>query len=117
MHLLVLLIVRKGSLRSSRSCTFQRLGSRACLYLEIPQEVSLSEETRLSLLRSITETVQYAHEEHLAHRALCPQSILVRTQEIDGKPSASVRIFNWQTARRDSASSTSSAPLSYGTKG
>ncbi|MBK1646158.1 serine/threonine protein kinase [Thiocapsa imhoffii] len=51
----------------------------------------------LTLLRQIAEAVGFAHGKHLYHRALSPQSILVRRGE-DGMLSA--KIANWATARR-----------------
>lgn len=54
---------------------------------------------RLGLLRQIGEALAYAHSRRLVHRALGPQSILVR----DGQgPSPRVQIFNWQAAARTS---------------
>jgi serine/threonine protein kinase len=38
---------------------------------------ALSQEERLMLLRQLAEAVRYAHEKHLVHRALGPQSVLV----------------------------------------
>lgn len=57
----------------------------------------LDASVRLDLLRQIAEALQYAHGKRLVHRALGPQSILVR-----GKPSGpcQVVLFNWQTASR-----------------
>ena len=58
----------------------------------------LSVDQRLGLLRQIAETVHYAHEQRLVHRALSPQSILV----IDPEASTPrLKILNWQTAARD----------------
>ncbi len=63
------------------------------------------EDIRLSLLRQVAEAMKYAHGKGVQHRSLSPQSILV----ID--PSAAepdLKIFNWQTAAREIASSTNS---------
>ncbi len=53
---------------------------------------------RLHLLRQLGETLKYAHQKRLFHRALCPQSILVRDPEA-AQPS--LQIMNWQTGARD----------------
>lgn len=59
--------------------------------------------TRLNLLRQVAETLHYAHSRRLYHRALSPQTILVTAP--DG-PAIHVKVFDWQTARRDDASQT-----------
>jgi serine/threonine protein kinase len=59
---------------------------------------TLSMETRLAVLRQIAEALDHAHRKRLFHRALSPQSILVDNPEAD---TPRVRIFNWQTGRRD----------------
>ena len=67
----------------------------------------LGVEQRLTLLRQIAETVQYAHEKKLVHRALSPQSILISA------PSSLLpraQILNWQSGYRDAIGSTSSTP-------
>lgn len=67
----------------------------------------LGVEQRLALLRQIAETVQYAHEKKLVHRALSPQSILISA------PSTLLpraQILNWQSGYRDAMGSTSSTP-------
>ena len=67
----------------------------------------LGVEQRLTLLRQIAETVQYAHEKKLVHRALSPQSILISS------PSSLLpraQILNWQSGYRDAMGSTSSTP-------
>lgn len=56
---------------------------------------------RLDFMRQIAEAVQYAHQKKLVHRALSPQSILVR--EPDGKKPI-LQIFNWQTGARQPGS-------------
>ena len=60
-------------------------------------------DTRLDLLRQLAETVHYAHSRRLYHRALSPQTILVIGP--DG-PGIHVKVFDWQTARRDDTSRT-----------
>jgi serine/threonine protein kinase len=67
---------------------------------------SLTVDQRLHLLRQIAETVRYAHQKGLIHRALSPQSILV----LD--PTATeptLQILNWQTASREPVSSRSTS--------
>ncbi len=51
----------------------------------------------LNLLRQIAEAVQYAHGQKLYHRALSPQSILVKQLDED---KYSIKIANWSTAER-----------------
>ena len=48
---------------------------------------------RLGLLRSIAEAVAYAHGQHVVHRGLAPEGILVRNE--NGR--LAVRIMNWQS--------------------
>lgn len=59
--------------------------------------------TRLNLLRQVSETLHYAHSRRLYHRALSPQTILVTSP--DG-PGIHTKVFDWQTARRDDTSQT-----------
>ncbi len=52
---------------------------------------------RLHLVRAIAEVLAYAHSRRLYHRALGPQSVLVRgTESGDWR----VQLMNWQTASR-----------------
>ncbi len=53
---------------------------------------------RLHLVRSLAETLKFAHQKKLFHRALCPQSILIRDPEA---PLPSLQVMNWQTGSRD----------------
>jgi len=67
----------------------------------------LGVEQRLTLLRQIAETVQYAHEKRLVHRALSPQSILISS------PTSLLprtQILNWQSGYREATVSISSTP-------
>ena len=57
----------------------------------------LSITLRLQLVRDIAETLKYAHSRRLYHRALGPQSILVRDFD-SGHPR--LKLMNWQTAAR-----------------
>jgi serine/threonine protein kinase len=54
---------------------------------------------RLQLVREIAEVLKYAHSRRLHHRALGPQSVLVRDIET---ASPRVQLMNWQTAARES---------------
>ncbi len=53
---------------------------------------------RLQLVREIAEILQYAHSKQLYHRALAPQSVLVRGV---GTRQLAVQLMNWQTAARN----------------
>jgi len=65
---------------------------------------SLTVDLRLHLLRTVAETLRFAHGKGLYHRALSPQSLLV----LDPKAELpKVKIFNWQTGVREAASTTS----------
>ena len=58
----------------------------------------LNVDQRLSVLRQLAETLKYAHQKKLYHRALSPQSILVR-DVAEAQPR--LQIMNWQLASRD----------------
>ena len=60
----------------------------------------LSVDQRLALLRQIAETVHYAHEQRLVHRALSPQSILVIEPDA---VAPRLKMLNWQTAARETS--------------
>ena len=64
-------------------------------------------DTRLGLVRQVTEALQYAHEHRLYHRALSPQTLLVMAPT---SPRPVVKIFDWQTAQRDSTSDSAPRP-------
>ena len=53
---------------------------------------------RLDLLRQIAEAIGYAHERKLVHRALSPESVLIR-DPLSKTPRA--QIHNWQAAGRN----------------
>ncbi|RZS57942.1 BREX system serine/threonine kinase PglW [Sphaerotilus mobilis] len=53
---------------------------------------------RLQLVREIAEVLKYAHSRRLHHRALGPQSVLVRDIET---AAPRVQLMNWQTAARE----------------
>ena len=61
----------------------------------------LAVEERLSLLRSIAETIAYAHRRVLTHRALNPNCVWVRADS----GSFTVQVTDWQTASRGDTSS------------
>lgn len=75
----------------------------------------LSVGQRLQLVRDIAEVLQYAHSRRLYHRALGPQSILVRGA--DGGD-LRVQLMNWQTAARqaDTAGATATVHRTTGTQ-
>jgi serine/threonine protein kinase len=59
---------------------------------------ALSLADRLPILRQIAEAVQHAHDRRLVHRALSPQSVLVRRLPKGG---FATHVYNWQTAARE----------------
>lgn len=56
---------------------------------------------RLHLVRSIAETLSYAHRQRVHHRALTPRCVLVRDIE-SAEPR--IQLMDWQTAARPTAS-------------
>ena len=54
---------------------------------------------RLQILRQIAEAIRHAHDRRLVHRALSPQSVLIRRREGGGFVT---HVYNWQTASRES---------------
>jgi len=62
----------------------------------------LSVDQRLQIVRDLAETLKYAHQKKLYHRALCPQSVLV--QDVAGA-TPRPRIMNWQTGTREGTQS------------
>jgi serine/threonine protein kinase len=63
----------------------------------------LSVDQRLQIVRDLAETLKYAHQKRLYHRALCPQSVLV--QDVAGA-TPRPRIMNWQTGTREGTQNT-----------
>lgn len=63
---------------------------------------------RLQLVREIAEVLKYAHSRRLHHRALGPQSVLVRDIET---ATPRVQLMNWQTAARESEGTSGSATI------
>jgi serine/threonine protein kinase len=59
---------------------------------------ALTTEEKLDLLRQTAEALQFAHQRRVTHRALSPQSILVRDPTSDSRE---IQIFNWQAGARD----------------
>lgn len=66
---------------------------------------------RLHILRQLAETLKYAHGKRLYHRALAPQSVLVR--DVD-QPFPRLQVMNWQTAARE-ATTTGTVHATSGT--
>ena len=62
---------------------------------------------RLALVRQIAEILQYAHERRLYHQMLSPQTVLV-TSPVSA--ALQLKIFDWQSAQRDSTSTDSRRP-------
>ncbi|MEY4415651.1 MAG: hypothetical protein RIQ53_2944 [Pseudomonadota bacterium] len=69
---------------------------------------------RLQLVREIAEVLKYAHSRRLYHRALGPQSVLVR--DLHGS-TPRVQLMDWQAAAReaDADSTTANPPRATGT--
>ncbi len=59
---------------------------------------NLNVDQRLHIVRQLAETLKYAHQKKLYHRALCPQSILVKDP---GAASPLLQVMNWQTGARE----------------
>jgi serine/threonine protein kinase len=66
-------------------------------YLLHERGTDLSVDQRLSVIRQLAETLKYAHQKKLIHRALSPQSILVLNQDVSD---LRLSIMNWQLATR-----------------
>jgi serine/threonine protein kinase len=62
------------------------------------QGKNLNVDQRLHIVRQLAETLKYAHQKKLYHRALCPQSILVKDP---GAASPRLQVMNWQTGARE----------------
>jgi serine/threonine protein kinase len=62
----------------------------------------LSITTRLHIVRQIAEALAHAHRKRLVHRALSPDSVLVREPDL---PTPRIQLFNWQTGARAPGSS------------
>ncbi len=59
---------------------------------------NLNVDRRLHIVRQLAETLKYAHQKKLYHRALCPQSILVKDPDA---ASPLLQVMNWQTGARE----------------
>jgi serine/threonine protein kinase len=68
---------------------------------------------RLGLLRSIAETIAYAHRRKLAHRALNPRCVWVR----NGDAGLVVQVTDWQAASRSDGSTSGGASAATSTRG
>jgi serine/threonine protein kinase len=67
----------------------------------------LDSSTRLTIVRQVAEALQYAHEHRLYHQALSPQTILVKAP---ASHMPQIKLFDWQTARREGSATGSSHP-------
>ena len=74
----------------------------------------LNADQRLSILRQLAETLKYAHQKKLFHRALSPQSILLQNQ--DGNQ-LKLAIMNWQLAARGGQGADQSNLTTFGASG
>lgn len=75
------------------------------------QDNDLDFDTRIALIRQIGEVLRYAHNRHLAHRALAPQR--VRVTPVEGRVPR-IRIRDWYTGQREASSRTQVTALSAG---
>ena len=70
-------------------------------YLELRREDlaggQMTVRERLELLRLIAEAILYAHRKKIIHRALTPQSVLIKPSDDPSSPPR-VFVFNWQAA-------------------
>ena len=84
-------------------------------HLLLERGKSLTITQRLQMVRDIAETLKYAHAKRLYHRALGPQSIMVRGVD---SGAMQLRLMNWQTASRnvDSANASNTAHRTTGTR-
>jgi serine/threonine protein kinase len=69
----------------------------------------LGVDARLSLVRQLAEAIRYAHDRHLMHRALRPQSVLVLDPDA---PEPRVQITDWQTGARERTTSPAATAVS-----
>lgn len=67
---------------------------------------------RLALVRQLAETLKYAHEKRLYHRALSPRSILASALDQDVP---TLQIMNWQAAAREAGTTGGSRQQTLGT--
>lgn len=73
----------------------------------IQRKSQISDDIRLSLMRQIADTIRFAHEKHIVHRALSPRAILVLNPE-SANPQA--LIMNWQLGYRQATTSGTIVP-------
>lgn len=72
----------------------------------------LDMDQRLHLIRQLAETLRYAHEKRLTHRALAPHNVLVRDI---GERLPRLQVMNWQLAAREPGSSGATLQHTLGT--
>lgn len=72
----------------------------------------LDVDQRLHLVRQLAETIRYAHEKRLTHRALVPQNVLVRDI---GERLPRLQVMNWQLAAREAGSTGGTLQHTLGT--
>lgn len=72
----------------------------------------LDAQSRLRMVRQVAETLKYAHEKRLYHRALSPRSVLVRDADHDHPH---LQIMNWQAAAREAGSAEGTKLQTQGT--
>jgi len=72
----------------------------------------LDVDQRLHLVRQLAETIRYAHEKRLTHRALVPQNVLVRDV---GERLPRLQVMNWQLATREAGSTGGTLQQTLGT--
>ena len=68
-------------------------------FLERRKGGGLDLATRLDMLRQLAETLKYAHERRLYHRALSPRKVLVMAPDAASRPT--LKIFDWRAGKTD----------------
>jgi serine/threonine protein kinase len=112
---LLQLLEHRGVLRAM-DFTVHELGP-TIIFQHFPQAVRLdhylieykariSDEVRLGLMRQLAETIRFAHEKHVVHRALSPRAILVVDPQ---SPNPRTVIMNWQLGYRQASTEGSGA--------
>jgi serine/threonine protein kinase len=79
-------------------------------FLEANADTLLFED-RERIVQNLAELIRFAHGQRLVHRALSPTSVRIKS---DGKGSITVRIRDWDAARRADSSTSTMTQISRG---